>query len=832
MENDPSNDAQAIKPCPQCGTGVKFRVDLHSSRRSCPHCGYVLPTRIAHFKLVDIIGAGGMGAVYRGLDTSLERSVAVKVMREDFANNPQFVENFLREARAAAALNHPSIAQIYSFGEQNGRYYLVMELLPGGSLDDRIEEDHRLSELEALDIGIHIANGLRAAHERGLIHRDIKPGNILFAQDGSAKLVDFGLARFAAKSTQAPKEEGIWGTPYYIAPEKVSDNKEDFRSDIYSLGGTLFHAIAGRAPFEAGTSTEVVLKHLRSPAVSLRAFAPDCTSQTAEVIGRMLKRDPADRPQTYDELLNDFAYAKRFALEKKPPEHVEAESDVSVGMLVGTILLMVLCVALGVWFWFHRTQFLGESGAGKPDLNPPGLASNPPPTAVETTKPSPSSTPPSKPPPPDYALQMEQAHDAAGRGQFAQALGQFENIQRNLPPDHDLLPWARLDAAQTRMLLGRDSEANPILSALMGTNTPDSLEKPVPPARYPAFAAMVLTCKIPDEELEKWLEPLPKWMRALARFEAGLADSRQDRLAETANHWKLYAQSEVDDPHRWAYAYQPMAHDFVDQFEQFRSLEKDVETLKAASKFQEIQQLLQDSQARWQSPLIIGRVKQFIETNRQAMAALQRAQEEKRKADTARLSETEQKMLDAVRAKEPQLMANYQFEALLAEWKALEPQIKIDQNRRVVQYHMAVHQCLSNFRADLIQDIQSFPYDRERMVTRGNLRMVGKLYQVKDGKLWFRKELGPDQMAEMSCRWQDITPSSFLDLGDYYIDRLVKRPEPNNSDIARRAVALAVFAREYALPDNLVNRYLGLAEQTGANVRDMIQKLFPAQPSK
>jgi len=274
-----------------------------------------------------------MGTVYRGLDTSLERPVVVKVMHEEFSRTPQSIENFHREARAVASLNHPNVVQCYSFGEQNSHYYLVMELLPNGSLDDRIEKEHRIPEIEVLDIGIQIASGLKAAYERGLIHRDISPDQILFAQDGTAKLVDFGLARFEGKTGQAHQEEEIWGKAYYLAPEKISDNQEDFRSDIYGLGGTLFHALAGRAPFEAATSTEIVMKHLNATAVSLRVFAPDCTPQTAEVIGRMLKRNPTERPQSYDDLLNDLGYAKRFALEKKPIAPTKAGSKFDAGSI-------------------------------------------------------------------------------------------------------------------------------------------------------------------------------------------------------------------------------------------------------------------------------------------------------------------------------------------------------------------------------------------------------------------------------------------------------------------------------------------------------------------
>ncbi len=835
MEGPEQKILPGIKPCPQCGTGVKFREDAESGRKSCPHCGYVLPTQVAHFKLLDIIGTGGMGAVYRGLDISLERAVAVKVMREDFAKNPQFVENFLREARAAASLNHPNIVQIYSFGEQNSRYYLVMELLPKGSLDDRIEHEHRIPELDALDIGIQVASGLRAANERGLIHRDIKPGNILCSQDGLAKVVDFGLARFA--STPTPKEEGIWGTPYYIAPEKVSDGKEDFRSDIYSLGGTLFHALAGRAPFEAGTSSEVVLKHLNSPAISLRAFAPDCTSQTVEVISRMLKRDPAERHQSYDELLNDLAYAKRFALEKKPVEHVASQNEFSMGMLVGTLVLMLLCIGLGTWFWLNRAHFLGDDEENAaPSVTQtnarPSLAVTARTNAAAPTAPPATATnaPPAPPPPPDYVVQVEHAHEQAALGRLAPAIAQLEAIERSLPPNHDLHPWVRLHLARAKQMMGHDAEAATLLAGFIGSATPETLGNPVPPEKYPLLVALVMAGKLGGDELEKIIPPLPRWVQAAVRYDAGRVAAQQCRLADVAVQWKEYIHLEPEKGQSWASSYQPMARDFVNEYESFRNFEKDVEALKTAGKFQEMQSLLRDGQTRWQSPLILARLAQMNEVARQAMAAIQRAQEEKNKAERARQAENEKKLLDAMRVRQPQLMAAYQFAQLLSEWKVLDPKIRLEENRRPVERALALSQCLTDFQEQLAKDIQATPYDQERMVTRSNLRMAGTLYQLKDGKFCFRKVFGPDQVGEMSCRWQDLSPSAILELGDFYLMLTSKCPEPNNSEVARRAITLALFAREFGLPQKYISGYLTLAEQTGANIHDMLAQLFPPEP--
>ena len=180
-----------------------------------------------------------------------------------------------------------------------------MELAEKGSLDDLMSVQQRLSEAQVLGVGIQIAEGLEAALEHNLIHRDIKPGNILFADPQTAKLVDFGLAVVMDEAAHARGE--IWGTPHYIAPEKLDNQPEDFRSDIYSLGGTLFHALAGRPPYEAETASTVALKQLMSQPVSLQAFAPDVSSETAYVINRMLAKDPAERYASYPELVEHLS---------------------------------------------------------------------------------------------------------------------------------------------------------------------------------------------------------------------------------------------------------------------------------------------------------------------------------------------------------------------------------------------------------------------------------------------------------------------------------------------------------------------------------------------
>lgn len=273
----------ATVPCPKCGTGI------------------MMPMQLRQFELRSIIASGGMGTVYRAWDTSLERMVAVKLMRPEILQDPQALANFYREARACASLNHTNIIHIYSFDEWQGQQYLVMELADNGSLDARIEKLHALPELKVLDIGIKIASALEMALRHNLIHRDIKPGNILFNQDHEPKLVDFGLARAADMETE--NASVTEGTPYYVAPEKIKREPETFLSDMYSLGATLYHAMTGHVPFDAPTVEELVQAQVQTALTPPNLVLPEISEPTSQAIERSMAKSPADRFLSYDEFI-------------------------------------------------------------------------------------------------------------------------------------------------------------------------------------------------------------------------------------------------------------------------------------------------------------------------------------------------------------------------------------------------------------------------------------------------------------------------------------------------------------------------------------------------
>ncbi|MCX6947854.1 MAG: serine/threonine-protein kinase [Verrucomicrobia bacterium] len=263
-----------------------------------------------NYQLERELGQGGMGTVYLAKDSGLNRYVALKILRSDLGDDPSFSRKFLEEVEVTASLAHPNIIRVFTLGEQEGRLYLVMEHLDEPSLENRMDKQTKVSEREVLEIGIGIASALQFAHEEtGLIHRDIKPGNILFGRGNIPKLADFGLAA-GARSALGQQDE-IWGTPYYVSPERLLREPEDIRSDIYSLGATLYHAMAGRPPFEAETAEEVAKRHISDRPPPLRSLCPNAQEQTVFTIDKCLAKKSSARWGGYTELLNQLADALR-----------------------------------------------------------------------------------------------------------------------------------------------------------------------------------------------------------------------------------------------------------------------------------------------------------------------------------------------------------------------------------------------------------------------------------------------------------------------------------------------------------------------------------------
>jgi beta-lactam-binding protein with PASTA domain/tRNA A-37 threonylcarbamoyl transferase component Bud32 len=259
--------------------------------QGAPMVGKILAGR---YEVLDRIGQGGMALVYRGRDLALNRMVAIKVLRRQLADDPRVVEHFQLEARAAASLEGPHVVQVYDVGAEEDAHYIVMELVNGQNLKDYLASKGPLQPTEALHIAVQIADALAQAHARHIVHRDIKPQNILITPEGTVKVTDFGIARAMAGGTLV-NTGSLVGTAQYLSPEQARGKPVGPATDLYGLGVVLYEMLAGAPPFAGDSAIAVALRHVQEPVPDIRAVRPDVPPAVARLVARLLEKDPADR---------------------------------------------------------------------------------------------------------------------------------------------------------------------------------------------------------------------------------------------------------------------------------------------------------------------------------------------------------------------------------------------------------------------------------------------------------------------------------------------------------------------------------------------------------
>ena len=258
------------------------------------------------YEILEKIGTGGMSDVYKAKCHKLNRLVAVKVLKQEFSENANFVSKFRIEAQAAAGLMHPNIVNVYDVGEENGIYFIVMELVQGITLKKYIEKKARLSYKEAVSIAIQVSMGIEAAHNNHIIHRDIKPQNIIISKDGKVKVTDFGIAKAATSNTIT---SNVMGSVHYTSPEQARGGYSDEKSDIYSLGITLFEMLTGRIPFNGETTVAIAIKHIQEEMPSPKEFVPEVPSSVESIVLKCCQKSPDRRYQNMRELITDLKRA-------------------------------------------------------------------------------------------------------------------------------------------------------------------------------------------------------------------------------------------------------------------------------------------------------------------------------------------------------------------------------------------------------------------------------------------------------------------------------------------------------------------------------------------
>ncbi len=328
----------------------------------------------------ELVGRGGMGEVYKAWDPQLERFVALKVIAAGPGGEARSELRFQREARAASAVRHPNVAQVYFVGVHDRRPFLVMEYVEGRTLEQVVRERGRLSGSRSLDYLIQACEGLEAAHRVGVIHRDIKPGNLMIDRSRRLKIVDFGLARRAAVDVTVTAENTVVGTPAYMSPEQAMGRTLDHRSDIYSLGATFYHALAGRPPFEGETPIEIATQHVSSPVPPLARYGASIPRPVCAVIERMLAKKPEHRFADYDQLLARLRAIRSGSGTGESRVVVSHERNVSL-VLPGAVLLAGVLL-VGLWLGRQGEDSPASEGAEVASVKELEPSVSPPPSPV------------------------------------------------------------------------------------------------------------------------------------------------------------------------------------------------------------------------------------------------------------------------------------------------------------------------------------------------------------------------------------------------------------------------------------------------------------------
>ena len=527
--------------CHACGAAMDVTEVGPFSNVICPTCGK--HTRVKRefgpYTLLRRHAIGGMSIVFVAHDNTLDREVAVKILNEKFSADEKRIAAFESEARLMASISHPHVVRLLTTGRAFGHFYLAMEFVTGGHLEHFIRERGALPEIEVLNLALQVAEGLRAAHSAGLIHRDVKPGNILFDAEGNAKIVDFGLA-LVTKGGTATAEE-IWATPYYVPPEAVDGRPEDFRSDLYAFGATIYHTLAGKPPCREESMSTALLREAKKHIVPLDQTAPWLTLETCAVVDRAMAYDPAARFSSYEELIDALQTALQHAKTGRVPDPLPTSRQARrVTRLakrrkrpVLTVLLVLLAAGLGGGLWWLSRQLpppvTGKAGTGT------GVA---------------GVTGGQKPPPgedPGLAVRIGQqyrvAREAMEHGEFSTAEGHFAALRDDPDAKEPTATWAGFEATLAALMDGRGNDARQ--RAAQGVAHIDHGPKRTDPDAGRLAVALERFAQLPSVPSGEVIPQLNQPVGIMIAILYGLKDWEQGRLGEAKAIFVALAEAPV-----------------------------------------------------------------------------------------------------------------------------------------------------------------------------------------------------------------------------------------------------------------------------------------------
>ena len=754
MPEETTQSSPLSQACPDCGAMVDISSEAPLAQVLCPVCGASIRarTKFNNFMLEAEIGVGGMGVVYKALDVNLNRPVALKVVLKEYSSDPSYHAKFEHEARITAQVNHPHVVKVYSFGSDHGLFYIAMELVDRGSLDEFINQEGRISEARALETGIQVAQGLNAALKRGLIHRDVKPGNILFADEHTAKIVDFGLAVPLEQGAGGGKPgEEVWGTPYYIAPEKLTHDAEDFRSDIYSLGASLFHAIAGRPCFDGETTSLSALRQLKNKPLSLESVVPGVSSATAYVINRSLCVDPKDRHQSYDELIEHLNYAHtKLLIKGKISEMEDGDMDTAFARAKKSAQLRFAAIAGAVVLLAAGAVFLTRHFAHKTAASAPHDEKKPTVTGMTAEQ--------------GYI----EGRNQLIHGDFAHGQDIFRELEARQDLPHPLDRWVMLHEG---------------FSALLGAHLKDSQ------AVFGKLAEKGAYSDAPeDRDLANFFvdtartiglgQPVPSAAAknfdsgncaALGLFILALEDWEMSRFDDADSLFQAFLASDPKPPYNWIAEYKPLAGKYTADLAAFKKV---TATVEAAGDLKQQKQAMEDLQALKKGLQVPGRLPDKLPD---IEAALQKkidagdAEEKRRAEKLAQELDQETKFLAAAKAKYNSCLPVYQYaeaQQAIEQTQITDPALGGERDDLLKKAGW-----LAKFKETLIDDINAAGYPLP--VSKINSAPIeGGVYKATQTQIEIQTKYG-----NVDVLWTELPPAEILAMAGYFTGR-VNSPPP------------------------------------------------------
>ena len=542
-----------IAYCHACGSAMDVAQVGPYTNVVCPQCGK--HTRVKRefgpYTLLRRYALGGMSVVFLARDNELDREVALKILNETFSADEKRIAAFEQEARLTASISHPHVVRLFTTGRAFGHFYIAMEFVPGGHYERKIR-DGALPEKDTLGIAMQVAEGLRSAHAAGLIHRDIKPGNILFDESGNAKIVDFGLALVLHGGSA--KAEELWATPYYVPPEAIEGRDEDFRSDIYAFGATFYHALAGKPPCSEETMSTPKLREAKQKVVPLSLAAPWLGAETCSLIDKAMAYEPGDRFQSYEELIDALELAMRRAkagagrsetANPKSRRRTRSAMGEKSGLLL-SVLVFFAVVVVGGW-WLTR-EGADKNAGGDTHPAKTGAKTNSgrrPTTSGDEIR---------------IGTIYQSARKALGARRFLSAEKQFSGLLNDPHTPEPTATSSGIESAIAALLDGRSGGARVRVSRVVFHMAKPGVDSDAE-ARLLGAAARKFGRLDPVPPDGKKLETPGEILRAML---FGLKDWEQGSMKDAVGWFRKVAALPGDN--EWAAVYQKFANDYLADF--------------------------------------------------------------------------------------------------------------------------------------------------------------------------------------------------------------------------------------------------------------------------